>query len=162
MKKTIAPLAIAALLLAGCGNNPAPAAKDTADTVAVATVDPAKDWKFGVALWTFHTFPFVDGLDKADSAHLQYIEPNTFTKTGPAFKDSAILQLSPSGVEKLKAMIAGKGLKLETIYIVGDSTLGSWKKQFDIAKQLGVQYVTTEPPLQLWDGIDSLAGGLWY
>ena len=68
------------------------------------------------------------------------------------------MQLSPVGIEKLKAMIAAKGLTVESIYIVGDSTINSWKKQFDIAKQLGVKFVTTEPPLNLWDELDSLAG----
>ena len=43
-------------------------------------------------------------------------------------------------------------------YIVGDSTIQSWKKQFEIAQRFGVKYVTTEPPLHLWDEIDSLAG----
>jgi sugar phosphate isomerase/epimerase len=46
----------------------------------------------------------------------------------------------------------------ESLYIVGDSTIKSWTRQFDIAKQLGVKYVTTEPPLNMWDTIDSLAG----
>ena len=44
------------------------------------------------------------------------------------------------------------------MYIVGDCTISSWVKQFDIAKQFGVKYVTTEPPLKMWDAIDSLAG----
>ena len=93
-----------------------------------------------------------------DSAGLKYIEPNTFHNAGPALKDSMILQLSTAGIEKLKAMIAEQGLICESIYIVGDSTINSWKKQFDIAKQLRVKFVTTEPPLNMWDSIDSLAG----
>lgn len=55
-------------------------------------------------------------------------------------------------------MIEQKGLTCESIYIVGDTTVKSWAKQFDIAKQLGVEFVTTEPPLNMWDQIDSLAG----
>jgi len=47
---------------------------------------------------------------------------------------------------------------MASIYIVGDSTIQLWKKQFDIAKQFGVKFVTTEPPLKMWDSIDSLAG----
>lgn len=128
-----------------------------ADTV-VSTVDPVKDWKFGAALWTFHTVNFPESLNKVDSAGLKYIEPNTFHGAGPDLKDSMILQLSPAGIEKLKSMIAAKGLTCESIYIVGDSTIDSWKKQFDIAKQLGVEFVTTEPPLNMWNSIDSLAG----
>ena len=117
-----------------------------------------EDWKLGVALWTFHTFNFPDALSKIDSSGLKYIEPNTFHNAGPDLKDSMILQLSSSGIDKLKKMIGEKDLTVESIYIVGDSTILSWKKQFDIAKQLGVKFVTTEPPLDMWDSLDSLAG----
>ena len=116
------------------------------------------NWKFGIALWTFHPFNFPEALDKVDSAGLKYIEPNTFHNAGPEFKDSVIGQLSADGIAKLKSLIAKKGLKAESLYIVGDSTIASWKKQFDIAKEFGVKYVTTEPPLKMWDSIDSLAG----
>jgi len=124
----------------------------------ISTIEPAKDWKFGAALWTFHTMNFPESLDKVDSAGLKYIEPNTFHSAGPELKDSIIMRLSPAGIEKLRLMIAAKGLICESIYIVGDSTIISWKKQFDIAKQLGVEFVTTEPPLNMWDALDSLAG----
>ena len=132
---------------------------ETNTTTADATSeDVTKTWKLGVALWTFHTFSFPESLIKADSSGLKYIEPNTFAKAGPELKDSMILKLSPSGIEKLKALIEKQGLTTESLYIVGDSTIESWKKQFDIAKMLGVKFVTTEPPIKMWDSIDSLAG----
>jgi sugar phosphate isomerase/epimerase len=161
MKYIFCLLLLTSLVFAACNNSTETSAdKSAADSTAAttSTVDPAKDWKFGVALWTFHTFNFPQSLDKVDSAGIKYIEPNTFHKTGPELKDSLILQLSASGIEKLKSMIAAKGLTCESIYIVGDSTILSWKKQFDIAKALGVKFVTTEPPLNMWDSIDSLAG----
>jgi len=161
MKPSFYFLVFAIVTLAACNNSTeSSSTTNTSDstTATTSTIDPAKDWKFGVALWTFHTFNFPQSLDKVDSAGIKYIEPNTFHKAGPGLKDSLILQLSPSGIEKLKSMIAAKGLTCESIYIVGDSTILSWKKQFDIAKALGVKFVTTEPPLNMWDSIDSLAG----
>lgn len=128
------------------------------DSTSTTSVNPEKDWKFGVALWTFHDVNFPQSLDKVDSAGLIYIEPNTFHDAGPEFKDSTIGQLSMASIDKLKSMIEQKGLKVESLYVVGDSTMRSWVKQFDIAKEFGVQYVTTEPPLNMWDSIDSLAG----
>lgn len=157
MKKTILPVLLFSLFFAAC-NNSQPAENKNADSTATSSVDPSKDWKFGVALWTFHNVNFPKSLDKVDSAGLKYIEPNTFHSAGPELKDSMILQLSPSGIDKLKSLIASKGLICESIYIVGDSTLKSWIKQFEIAKQFGVKYVTTEPPLNMWNSIDSLAG----
>ena len=152
MKRTFyIVLAIAASVTA-CGT------KESGTSSTAVAVDPLKDWRLGVALWTFHTFNFPDALAKIDSTGLKYIEPNTFHGTGPLLNDSMILQLSPSGLGKLKEMINAKGFTAESIYIVGDSTVQSWKRQFDIAKELGVKFVTTEPPVEMWDSIDSLAG----
>lgn len=137
---------------ASCDNK-----KSSGEAESVAT-DGTSDWNLGIALWTFHTFNFPDALSKVDSAGLKFIEPNTFHNSGPDLKDSLILQLSPAGIEKLKEMVKAKGLIAESMYIVGDSTIESWKKQFDIAKQVGVKFVTTEPPVDMWDSIDSLAG----
>ena len=156
MKKTILPILSIALLFGACNNGTTKTAgKSTDSTSATNTVS---EWKFGVALWTFHTFNFPQALDKVDSAGVAYIEPNTFHKAGPELNDTVIGKLSTAGIDKLKTLISKKGLKIESLYIVGDSTIASWKKQFDIAKQFGVKYVTTEPPLNMWDGIDSLAG----
>jgi L-ribulose-5-phosphate 3-epimerase len=91
------------------------AGTDTSATAAAAQ-DIAKDWKFGVALWTFHTFNFPESLEKVDSAGLVYIEPNTFYKAGPALKDTVISQLSPAGIQKLRALIDQKGLKGIDLY----------------------------------------------
>ncbi|MHA8097942.1 sugar phosphate isomerase/epimerase family protein [Aquirufa aurantiipilula] len=117
-----------------------------------------KDWKLGVALYTFNPFSFPEQLAKADSAGLHYIEGYTFGKAGAALKDSAVMNLSSTGVRQLKQMIKEKGFKMESIYLVGGKTIDRWKKEFDIAKELDVNYVTAEPPVHLWDGVDSLAG----
>ena len=80
---------------------------ETNTTTADASAeDVTKSWKLGVALWTFHTFNFPESLVKVDSSGLKYIEPNTFHKAGPELKDSLIFQLSVSGIEKLKGLIA--------------------------------------------------------
>lgn len=157
MKKINALLLISIILLAAC-NNSSRTSANSDSTSTTSSVNPAADWKFGVALWTFHDVNFPQSLNRVDSAGLTYIEPNTFHDAGPEFKDSTIGQLSMAGIDKLKDMIAQKNMKVESVYIVGDSTITSWKKQFDIAKELGVEYVTTEPPLNMWNSIDSIAG----
>jgi len=121
-------------------------------------VDVKKDWKLGIAMYTFHTVSFPEALAKVDSAGIDYIEAMTFHRSGAALKDSLISQLSPSGISKLKKMVSDKGMKVESIYLGGGKTVDSWKKEFEIAKQLGVKFVTAEPPVKMWDSIDSLAG----
>ncbi|MBV9963508.1 MAG: sugar phosphate isomerase/epimerase [Parafilimonas sp.] len=158
MKKTISFLLLATSIFVACNNSSQTSATTDSTNTATSTVDPSKDWKFGVALWTFHDVDFPTALNRVDSAGLVYVEPNTFVSAGADFKDSVIGQLSMAGIDKLKSMIAQRNLKAESLYIVGDSTIDSWKKQFDIAKELGVEYVTTEPPLNMWNSLDSLAG----
>ncbi|MCF2505705.1 sugar phosphate isomerase/epimerase [Dyadobacter sp. CY107] len=117
-----------------------------------------RDWKLGVALYTFNPFTFEGQLAKADSAGLKYVEGFTFAKAGPELKDSIMMKLSPSGIAKLKTILDKTGLKMESIYLVGGKTVNDWKKEFEIAKQFNVKYVTAEPPVKMWDSIDSLAG----
>src|SRR5215212_10108046 len=102
MKKTFATFASLALFFVA-------SAQSNQNTNS--SVDPAKDWQFGIALWTFHTFSFSESLDKVDSAGLKYIEPNNFTKTLPELNDSSLMQLSPSGITRLKSLIEQRGLR---------------------------------------------------
>ncbi|HTE26029.1 sugar phosphate isomerase/epimerase family protein [Flavitalea sp.] len=145
------------ILLNSCTDQQ-PAGEQQSDSAVAAAVKPAEDWKFGIALWTFHDVNFPESLKLVDSAGLKYIEPNTFHQAGPELKDTLVGKLSPAGLEKLKAMISERGLICESVYVVGDSTIQSWARQFDIAKKLGAKFVTTEPPLNMLNSIDSLAG----
>ncbi|MGV3604344.1 MAG: sugar phosphate isomerase/epimerase family protein [Dyadobacter fermentans] len=145
LKTKAGALVLFAVILAGAG------------LVALTASNP-RSWKLGVALYTFNPSSFEGQLDKADSAGLKYVEGFTFGKSIPELKDSAVMKLSPSGIKKLKAFVEKKGLKMESMYLVGGKTIHDWKKEFEIAKNFGVKYVTAEPPVHLWDSIDSLAG----
>jgi L-ribulose-5-phosphate 3-epimerase len=123
-----------------------------------AGLDLPHTWKMGIATYTFHSFSFPEALEKIDSAGLQYIEGFPFQKAGAEFKDSSIMNLSADGHEKLYQLINKAGFKMESIYAFGGKDIGSWKKQFDIAKQLHVKFITAEPPVDLWNSVDSLAG----
>jgi len=155
--KLVAVFCVVMICMISCGDHQQ-TADAKSDSSTVSGIVPKDDWNFGIALWTFHNVNFPESLMLVDSAGIKYIEPNTFHSAGPDLKDSLVGKLSAAGLEKLKAMITAKGLICESVYVVGDSTLASWIKQFDIAKTLGVKFVTTEPPVNMWDAIDSLAG----
>ena len=67
MKKNVLPLLLISFLFGACNNAAENSTANSKDSVTT-TVDPAKDWKLGIALWTFHTFNFPESLDKVDSA----------------------------------------------------------------------------------------------
>jgi L-ribulose-5-phosphate 3-epimerase len=131
--------------------------ENTNDSSSAASVS-SPQWKLGVALWTFHTVDFPTSLKQVDSAGVKYIEPNTFHKTGPELNDSLLGQLSPAGIDKLKAYVRDRNLEVGSVYLAGGKTVEEWKKDFETAKQFNVKFVTAEPPITMWDSIDSLAG----
>ncbi|WP_169704545.1 sugar phosphate isomerase/epimerase family protein [Runella slithyformis] len=116
------------------------------------------EWKLGVALYTFSTMSFPEQLAYADSASLKYVEGFVFAKAGKELKDTVLFKLSPVGIQALKKKVADQGLKMESVYIIGGKTVADWQRDFEVAKAFGVKYVTAEPPRNLWDSVDSLAG----
>ena len=128
------------------------------ESEATTDADLPKIWKLGVCLYTFSNFSFPDQLSRVDSAGLTYLEGYTFGKAGVELKDSMIMNLSPSGIGKLNALIVQHALIMESIYVVGGNTVAKWKKDFELAKQLKVKYVTAEPAVHQLDMVDSLAG----
>lgn len=122
-----------------------------------STVIGPANWKLGLSLYTFSNLSFPEQLDYADSVGIKYVEGFTFAKAGAELKDSLIMNLSVSGIEKLKAKINKNGIKMESIYITGGKTVAHWKRDFEIAKLFDVKYVTAEPAKNMWDSVDSLA-----
>lgn len=145
--------ALVSCMFIGCGSNESSA--DNQDQVAT---DSAYTWNLGVALWTFHNVDFPTSLSMADSAGLKLIEPNTFHSAGKDLKDTLLGKLSPEGIEKLKSYVQQHGITVGSLYLGGGNTVDDWKKDFEKAKQFGVKFVTAEPPMKMWDVVDSLAG----
>lgn len=147
---------ISAILLAficSCGSN-----ISKSDDTSTTTLDSASRWNIGVALWTFHNVDFPESLKLADSAGINLVEPNTFHISGKELNDTLLGQLSPSGIEKLKSYAQQHNITIGSLYLGGGKTIQDWKNDFEKAKQFGVRYVTAEPPVDMWDSIDSLAG----
>lgn len=115
-------------------------------------------WKLGVALYTFSTSTFEEQLSFAKNTGLKYVEGYSFGKSGIDLKDSLLMNLSPTGLKQVKQKIADNGLKIESIYVLGGKTIDKWKKDFELAQNLGVNYITAEPPINMLKIVDSLAG----
>jgi len=137
---------------ASCGSN------KTASNAETDASDSSHNLTLGVALWTFHNVDFPEALKMTDSAGLKIVEANTFHKTGKELNDTLLGQLSPAGIEKLKGYAQQHGITFGSLYLGGGKTIQVWKNDFEKAKQLGVRFVTAEPPVDMWDSIDSLAG----
>ena len=127
------------------------------DIRRAAGLERPKTWKFGLQGYCFRNYSFLEALERVDSTGLKYLEPFGWQKVGGEFKDSLLMELSPYGLEKLYNIVENRGIRVHTLYTFG-SSIAEWKKQFEIAKSLHVKYLIGEPPSDLLDEIDSLAG----
>jgi sugar phosphate isomerase/epimerase len=116
------------------------------------------EWNLGIALWTFHTVDFPTAVAQVDSCGVKFIEPNTFHATGRELKDTLLGQLSREGLEKINSYVQSRGLEVGSVYLGGGKTVDDWKRDFQTARVLHAKFVTAEPPVNMWDEVDSLAG----
>ena len=151
----------AAIGLTGCGNQPQQtddAKKDSGSTAASDSNSVAKNWKIGVQMWTFHYVPFVTAIAKADSAGIKYLEAFPGQALGGDMKDSFGIRMSEESKAKIKQLLASKGISIMAMGVIVPKTIDEWKKYFDLAKEFGLSYITSEPLKDQWNAIDSLAG----
>jgi sugar phosphate isomerase/epimerase len=144
----------ACILFAAC-NNPATPTETAVKKDSASITD---GWKIGVQLWTFHEFPFVTAIEKADSAHAKFIEAFPGQVMGGDYKDTFGIKLSAANRVKVKELLKSKGITLVAFGVVGADSPEEWKQYFDFAKDMGIQYLTAEPLDKHWGLVDSLAG----
>lgn len=151
---------ICVIALTQC-NNPDTKTDTTADTTAAqsATNTGVTDnWKIGVQTWTFRMFTLAEALDKVDSAGVKYIEAFWGQPLGAGMKDSFGIRMSPDSRDKLKQLLQKKGINIVAMGVISPATRDEWQKAFELAKEFGLSYITSEPRKDLWNMIDSMAG----
>ena len=132
------------------------AVKATADSAA--SVGSTAGFKLGVQMWTFRMFSVADALDKVDSAGIKHIEAFWGQKLGGGMKGEFGIKMSADDKEKLKKLLQTKGISIVAMGVISPGTKEEWIKAFDLAKEFGLSYITTEPKKEHWDLIDSLGG----
>ncbi len=158
MKKQIAfYCSIAALIIfVSCNNN-----SSTPKEVTINNIDSANvtsNWKIGVQLWTFRLFTQTEAIEKADSAGVKYIEAflgQPFDKTS---KDTFGINMSTAGRQKLKDLLQLHHIQMVAMGVTTPGTKEEWIKTFELAKEFGLSYITSEPIKTQWDLADSLGG----
>jgi sugar phosphate isomerase/epimerase len=115
-------------------------------------------FKMGVALYSFNQHSFKKSLDMADSCGVKYVEGFSFHKLGEGFGNITMDGLDKNSIPVMKAMLRKKQLIMASMYAGGADNVEGWKKYFDLARELNLQYIVCEPGRRQWDMIDSLAG----
>jgi sugar phosphate isomerase/epimerase len=163
MKRLVcAPILIIALfLINGCSS---PASNDAAaktDTVTVKTdsaTGSTAGFKLGVQMWTFRMFSFSDALDKVDSSGIKNIEAFIGQKLGGGMVGNFGFDIPKESRAKLKNLLQKKGIQMVAMGVIVPKDKAEWIKTFELAKEFGLSYITSEPIKSQWDMVDSLAG----
>jgi sugar phosphate isomerase/epimerase len=127
-------------------------------TENAAASNVTANWKIGVQMWTFSKFPFADALNKVDSAGVKNIEAFFDQKLGGGMPGSFGTNMSADTRAKLQQLLQSKGIQIVAMGVISPKNKNEWKKTFDLAKEFGLSYITSEPRKDQWDMIDSMAG----
>ena len=137
---------------------PATNASRLSDGSTKVSAASPKDWKIGVQMWTFHFVPFVQALNKCDSANIHYIEAFPGQQLGGGMTGSFGPGMSEATREQVKQLLHAHKIHMYAMGVISPRTIEEWKKYFDLAKYFGLSYLTAEPRKNQWDAVDSLAG----
>lgn len=145
-------LLFVSLIITSCGNN------NTSNNTAAKeeTSETSANWNMGIALYSFNLFPFSESLEKAGSAGVEFVEGFSFHALKGEFKDSTMENLSPLGIKRMKKILADKGIKMKSMYVGGAENAAGWKRYFEIAKTLEMDFLVAEPKKEHWNLLDSL------
>jgi sugar phosphate isomerase/epimerase len=158
MKNKFSPFPFIAMLALffACSNQPAEKTAGTASTGDSTAAAP--DWKLGAQMWTFRMFSQAEALEKADSAGIRYIEAYLGQVLEKGGKDTFGINLSDSGRQKLKSLLQKHNIQIVAMGVTTPRNREEWIKTFELAKQFGLSYITSEPIKTQWGLADSLAG----
>lgn len=125
---------------------------------SVVSTGSTAGFKLGVQMWTFRMFPLADALNKVDSAGIKHIEAFFGQKLGGGLPGEFGTGMNADTRAKLKQLLASKGINIVAMGVISPKDQADWIKAFELAKDFGLSYITTEPAKSHWDFIDSLAG----
>jgi sugar phosphate isomerase/epimerase len=158
MKKIMIPIGVFffSVCLIQCKNS----SKNTSsgNTGSASNKAVTDDWKIGIQTWTFRMFTLEEAIQKADSAGVKSLETFWGQPLSKDVADTFGIRLSAAGRSKLKDLLKSKGISIVAMGVISPATREEWVQAFDLAKEFGLSYITSEPRKHLWGMIDSLAG----
>ena len=115
-------------------------------------------WRLGMQSYSFHLFTLTEALDKTQQLGLKYIEVYPGHKLGGKWGDKIFdFNLDKKTQKELKKLAATKNIKIvgTGVYVAEKSS--DWKKMFQFAKDMDMEFITCEPALGDWDLVETLS-----
>lgn len=113
-------------------------------------------WRLACAAYTFRPFPFTEALDRVADLGLAYIEGLATAPVSSGKPPGRIGQnMSATERKDLKKRLADKGVKLVGCYYDLLPEV-DYRKAFDWAKEMEIEYLASEPPFDSYETLDKL------
>lgn len=135
-----------------------PRMSPAAEKAECSTPSAAKlGWSVSCQAYTFRRFSFYEMLDKLDELGVLHAEPGYFL---PLDKDQPGLTtsqaLSPVLRKQMRDRMALHGVTMPTHYANLGTNRQANVRMFEFAKEMGVDTIVSEPPLEAFDMVEEL------
>jgi L-ribulose-5-phosphate 3-epimerase len=116
-------------------------------------------WHLAMMGYTFREFPLFEGIDKTQSLGLKYLEEFSWHKVGGPYGDAQFNDTaSPEVRAGVKLKLKESGMKLVGYYSHElDKGEAATRPIFEFCKEMGVQYIVSEPDPKNLDMIEKMA-----
>jgi len=111
-----------------------------------ATCYAAEQWRprLALQLFSFRDRSFTDAVKTAKKLEFQYVEAYSGQELGEGLEGTTSVTLSAEYRAKVKAFLAGEGVKLVSYFVGGADGEKGWRQSFDFAKDMGVEIIQIE------------------
>jgi sugar phosphate isomerase/epimerase len=120
--------------------------------------DTYDGWRLGMQAYSFRKFTFYEAIDKTASLGLDWVEAYPGQKLSPDRPDiKTNHDMSPEIRQDIKRKLAESGVRLVNYGVVGlPNDEAKCRGVFQFAKDMGIETIVSEPPLEAFDLIDTL------
>jgi sugar phosphate isomerase/epimerase len=111
-------------------------------------------WKLGSQAYTFRMFSLEETLAKMKSIGLKYVElypGQKITREGAA---TTAFTASAEFRAQIKKLLKEYGIKAICYGVVSGKNEAEWRAIFEFAKDIGIEHITTEPPMDQLETLD--------
>lgn len=126
--------------------------------VAACTGTEKNGWKISLQSYTFHKFTLLEAFDKAEELGIKYMEVFPGHRIGGKWGDQVFgYELDAASQEELRELAKQKGVRIVGTGVFTSDNPEDWERMFQFAHDMEMEYISCEPPVELWDRIEQLA-----
>lgn len=114
--------------------------------------------KLAIQSYTFHKFTLMEAMDKCNELGVRYMEAFPGHRLSNAWGNAEFgIGMDEQTIQAVLDSAEAKGVKIVASGVFTSPEQSEWEAFFKLAAKMGMEYVTCEPPKDMWDYIESLS-----